>query len=221
MPCIRRLGGGVEPAAPAHGHGAALWLHGAHAVHQVPAWLARPGARSKAWSPGCMIVSPTGSLPKKRASLSCTLLAKVMCACTEVSPDELGLKTAQKQLQLNGPCSVLKINQQCWLHSHWSVCQRMAAAQVGCSKGGAWYEDYAYIGGQHRYAVDQYGGGRGDPHARASARLWYTANVAAAGLPMVFMGTEFAQSGWWCASLTAPELKEMQKVLCSARLRHD
>ncbi|KAK9822655.1 hypothetical protein WJX81_004831 [Elliptochloris bilobata] len=69
--------------------------------------------------------------------------------------------------------------------------------QVGCSKGGAWYEDYAYIGGQHRYAVDQYGGGRGDPHARASARLWYTANVAAAGLPMIFMGTEFAQSGWW------------------------
>ncbi len=72
------------------------------------------------------------------------------------------------------------------------------APQVGCAKGGAWYEDYAYIGGQHRYAVDQYGGGRGDPHARASARLWYTANVAAAGLPMVFMGTEFAQSGWWC-----------------------
>ena len=73
--------------------------------------------------------------------------------------------------------------------------------QVGCSKGGAWYEDYAYIGGQHRYAVDQYGGGRGDPHARGSARLWYTANVAAAGLPMIFMGTEFAQSGWWCAAL--------------------
>ena len=75
---------------------------------------------------------------------------------------------------------------------------------MGCSKGGAWYEDYAYIGGQHRYAVDQYGGGRGDPHARASARLWYTANVAAAGLPMIFMGTEFAQSGWWCAAWFQP-----------------
>ncbi|KXZ43862.1 hypothetical protein GPECTOR_78g49 [Gonium pectorale] len=69
--------------------------------------------------------------------------------------------------------------------------------QVGCRNGGAWYKDYEMIGGQHRYAVDQYGGGRGDPNARASARLWYTANVVAAGLPMVFMGTEFAQSGWW------------------------
>jgi 1,4-alpha-glucan branching enzyme len=31
----------------------------------------------------------------------------------------------------------------------------------------------------------------------AAARLWYAANVGAAGLPMMFMGTEFAQSGWW------------------------
>ncbi|GLC39115.1 hypothetical protein PLESTB_000005900 [Pleodorina starrii] len=69
--------------------------------------------------------------------------------------------------------------------------------QVGCRNGGAWYKDYDMIGGQHRYAVDQYGGGRGDWNARASARLWYTANVVAAGLPMIFMGTEFAQSGWW------------------------
>lgn len=51
------------------------------------------------------------------------------------------------------------------------------------------------IGGQHRYACDQYGGGRSDAFARASSRLWYTANVAAAGLPMAFMGTEFAQVG--------------------------
>ena len=41
--------------------------------------------------------------------------------------------------------------------------------------------------------MDQFGGGRTDPHATASARLWYAANVAAAGLPMRFMGTEFAQ----------------------------
>ncbi len=93
------------------------------------------------------------------------------------------------------------------------------APQVGCAKGGAWYEDYAYIGGQHRYAVDQYGGGRGDPHARASARLWYTANVAAAGLPMVFMGTEFAQSGWWCAGqLTWPPVSYMAFIACRGAL---
>lgn len=69
--------------------------------------------------------------------------------------------------------------------------------QVGCRKGGAWTQDYIMIGGQHRYAVDQYGGGRQDPSACAVARLWYTANVCAAGLPMVFMGTEVAQGGWW------------------------
>ena len=69
--------------------------------------------------------------------------------------------------------------------------------QVGCRKGGAWYKDYEMIGGQHRYAVDQFGGGRTDPHATANARLWYAANVAAAGLPMMFMGTEYAQGGWW------------------------
>eukprot|EP01023_Acetabularia_acetabulum_P029445 TRINITY_DN2779_c0_g1_i1.p1 TRINITY_DN2779_c0_g1~~TRINITY_DN2779_c0_g1_i1.p1 ORF type:complete len:684 (-),score=140.22 TRINITY_DN2779_c0_g1_i1:276-2021(-) len=69
--------------------------------------------------------------------------------------------------------------------------------QVGCKNGGAWYEDYKMIGGQHRYAVDQYGGGRDDPHAFAVARLWYLANVGAAGLLLMFMGTEFAQSGWW------------------------
>eukprot|EP01024_Parvocaulis_polyphysoides_P017269 TRINITY_DN17632_c0_g2_i6.p2 TRINITY_DN17632_c0_g2~~TRINITY_DN17632_c0_g2_i6.p2 ORF type:complete len:214 (-),score=22.68 TRINITY_DN17632_c0_g2_i6:284-877(-) len=53
------------------------------------------------------------------------------------------------------------------------------------------------IGGQHRYPVDQYGGGRNDPHAFAVARLWYLANIGAAGLVLMFMGTEFAQSGWW------------------------
>eukprot|EP00198_Chlamydomonas_reinhardtii_P005063 XP_001694399.1 predicted protein [Chlamydomonas reinhardtii] len=65
--------------------------------------------------------------------------------------------------------------------------------QVGCHNGGAWYQDLQMIGGRKRYAVDQYGGGRGDWHARSCSRLWWAANVAAAGLPMCFMGTEFAQ----------------------------
>ena len=69
--------------------------------------------------------------------------------------------------------------------------------QIGCRKGGAWYADYSMIGGQHRYAVDQYGGGRSSPQACNLARLWHTANITAAGLPMVFMGNEFAQNGWW------------------------
>jgi 1,4-alpha-glucan branching enzyme len=47
--------------------------------------------------------------------------------------------------------------------------------------------------------VDQFCGGRTDPNAFASARLWYAANVGAAGLPMMFMGTEMAQNGWWHA----------------------
>lgn len=45
--------------------------------------------------------------------------------------------------------------------------------------------------------MDQFGGGRSDPNAAASARLWYAANVAAAGIPLMFMGTEWGQSGWW------------------------
>ncbi len=47
------------------------------------------------------------------------------------------------------------------------------------------------------FRLMQYGGGRTDPHARACVRLWYAANVAAAGLVLVFMGTEHAQSAWW------------------------
>lgn len=47
--------------------------------------------------------------------------------------------------------------------------------------------------------MDQFCGGRTDPNAFASARLWYAANVGAAGLPMMFMGTEMAQNGWWHA----------------------
>lgn len=69
--------------------------------------------------------------------------------------------------------------------------------QVGCQRNGGFYQDYQPIGGHHRYAVDAFCGGRTDPHAFASARLWYAANVAAAGLPMLFMGTEIAQNGWW------------------------
>mmetsp|Transcript_3793 Transcript_3793/g.10743 ORF Transcript_3793/g.10743 Transcript_3793/m.10743 type:complete len:283 (-) Transcript_3793:353-1201(-) len=69
--------------------------------------------------------------------------------------------------------------------------------QVGCRNGGAWYKDYEMVGGRHRYAVDQFGGGRTDPHATASARLWHAANIAAAGIPMMFMATEWAQGGWW------------------------
>lgn len=68
---------------------------------------------------------------------------------------------------------------------------------MGCRHGGKWYEDYKMIGGQHRYAVDQLGGGRTDSRATAAARCWWAANIAAAGLPMMFMGTEMAQSGWW------------------------
>jgi hypothetical protein len=31
----------------------------------------------------------------------------------------------------------------------------------------------------------------------AAQRTWYTAGIAAAGLHMMFMGTEWAQTGWW------------------------
>lgn len=69
--------------------------------------------------------------------------------------------------------------------------------QVGCQRNGGWYQDYSLVGGHHRYAVDQFCGGRTDRNAIASARLWYAANVGAAGAPLMFMGTEMAQNGWW------------------------
>ena len=53
------------------------------------------------------------------------------------------------------------------------------------------------IGGQKRYFSDQCGGGRTDGTASAAQRLWYAANVGAAGLPMIMMGTEWMQTGWW------------------------
>jgi 1,4-alpha-glucan branching enzyme len=58
-------------------------------------------------------------------------------------------------------------------------------------------QDYQPIGGQHRYVTDQYGGGRTNANAVAAQRTWYAAGIAAAGLHMLFMGTEWAQTGWW------------------------
>ena len=71
------------------------------------------------------------------------------------------------------------------LYTHSYADSELCVGQIGCRKGGAWYEDYSMIGGQHRYAVDQYGGGRTAPQACALARLWHTANITAAGLPMM------------------------------------
>lgn len=56
--------------------------------------------------------------------------------------------------------------------------------------------------GRHRYLVDQLGG-RGDWHARAKCRLAWGLNVAMAGTPMMFMGSECLQAapnvawGYW------------------------
>lgn len=74
------------------------------------------------------------------------------------------------------------------------------------------------IGGQHRYAVDQYGGGRNDPHATATARLWWGACTAAAGLPMMFMGTEIAQSGWWDTDKWHSMQWPLAEVRCGTRV---
>ena len=53
------------------------------------------------------------------------------------------------------------------------------------------------IGGQHRYSCDQFGAGRWDAWARSATRAWFLANCCAAGIPMMFMGSEWAQPGWW------------------------
>ncbi len=72
------------------------------------------------------------------------------------------------------PCSLLKLLRSCADEQSLACASLLACArvQVGCRHGGCWYEDYKLIGGQHRYAVDQYGGGRSDFQCRSAARLW-------------------------------------------------
>lgn len=62
--------------------------------------------------------------------------------------------------------------------------------QCGDRHGGS--ED----GGIHRYYVARLGG-RQKWHARAQARMWYALQAMSRGLPMIFMGTETLQDGWW------------------------
>ncbi|GBG81007.1 hypothetical protein CBR_g31563 [Chara braunii] len=54
----------------------------------------------------------------------------------------------------------------------------------------------AAIDGFHRYAVDLFGG-RAKWEANAAARAWYMVMTMSAGIPLLFMGTEFSQDGWW------------------------
>lgn len=60
------------------------------------------------------------------------------------------------------------------------------------------------IGGQHRYAADQFGGGRSDGHAMAAVRAWWAAGVCAAGLPMMFMGESSHATHFTAPHFTAP-----------------
>ena len=62
-------------------------------------------------------------------------------------------------------------------------------------------------GGQpdHRYYI-QLAGGRGDWHARAKARLGWALAAAIPGTPMMFMGTETDQWGYWTANEDANPL---------------
>jgi 1,4-alpha-glucan branching enzyme len=65
----------------------------------------------------------------------------------------------------------------------------------GDDKGGATIavgEDWQ----RHRYLVE-FAGGRGDARARAAARLGWALAVACPGTPMLFMGSEFHQPGYW------------------------
>ncbi|MBF0199463.1 MAG: alpha amylase C-terminal domain-containing protein [Planctomycetes bacterium] len=62
--------------------------------------------------------------------------------------------------------------------------------QCGDRKNG--HED----GGVHRHAVARFGG-RHNWHGRAQVRMWYSLQCVSRALPMVFMGTENLQDGWW------------------------
>jgi len=66
--------------------------------------------------------------------------------------------------------------------------------QVGCRKNGGKGGD----GRLRRYFIDRVGG-KGDWNARAKTRMWWSAAAAGvvSGVPMLFMGTETLQGGWW------------------------
>ncbi|HYA88691.1 MAG TPA: alpha amylase C-terminal domain-containing protein, partial [Nitrospirota bacterium] len=51
-------------------------------------------------------------------------------------------------------------------------------------------------GGCHRYYISRMGG-RNNWHGRAQVRMWYALQTMGRGLPMIFMGTEILQDGWW------------------------
>lgn len=79
----------------------------------------------------------------------------------------------------------------------WNLVKYLLGSHDDCGddKGGAtWNEGEDWK--RHRYFVDFYGG-RGNWHARAKARLGWALNVAAMGTPMLFMGLECHQEGWW------------------------
>lgn len=51
-------------------------------------------------------------------------------------------------------------------------------------------------GGCHRYYIARLGG-RHNWHGRAQVRMWYAIQGLSRGLPMLFMGSETLQDGWW------------------------
>mmetsp|Transcript_35715 Transcript_35715/g.102649 ORF Transcript_35715/g.102649 Transcript_35715/m.102649 type:complete len:405 (+) Transcript_35715:732-1946(+) len=97
--------------------------------------------------------------------------------------------------------------------------------QNGSKKGG---QSDGRVG---RYFVDLFGG-RNNWHARAKCRMWYGLQAFSRGLPMIFMGTETHQGGWWDANpsqafdwglLEDPMAKQMNALVKKAnevRLAH-
>jgi len=64
--------------------------------------------------------------------------------------------------------------------------------QIGCRKNGQRDGE----GKLHRHFVDRVGG-RGKWHARAQTRMWWAINATSRTIPMMFMGDEFLQGGFW------------------------
>jgi 1,4-alpha-glucan branching enzyme len=107
----------------------------------------------------------------------------------------------------------------------WNLVKYCLGSHDDCGddKGGdTWKEGEDWK--RHRYFVDFYGG-RGNWHARAKARLGWALNVAAMGTPMLFMGLETHQGGWWHDdvehgfdwALTADAYgREMRRLVASA-----
>ena len=67
----------------------------------------------------------------------------------------------------------------------------------------------------HRHFVERVGG-RDNWHARAQTRMWWAINATGRPMPMLFMGDEFLQTGFWHCGDNKHEWMQVREFVCDA-----